>query len=197
MSIEPASPQTTDPDAAKMMRVRAGDEQAFAELLQRYHPEVMNLAWRYFHDRQIAEDIAQETFLRVHAARGSYTPKAKFRTWLLRIASNLCISRLRRKRIQAHSLTGGDEREREVRDHGADDPSLSPEMSETRARVRAAVDRLPERQRMAIVLSRFHGLSYPELEQALDLSRNALKSLLHRARESLKNELRDYMAGDE
>lgn len=190
----------SDPDTALMLKVRDDDDrQAFAELLSNNHRDVMNLAWRYFNDRQRAEDVTQEVFLRVYAARKNYRPEARFRTWLLRIATNHCISVLRKKRVQAHSLTvGDDDREREVHDDAAADPSYAPEQREIQARVRAAVESLPERQRMAIILSRFHGLSYPELEVALGLTRQALKSLLHRAREALKEQLSDYWtAGDQ
>ncbi|MDF1663675.1 MAG: sigma-70 family RNA polymerase sigma factor [Planctomycetota bacterium] len=188
-----------DPDARLMLRVRdSDDQQAFQTLLERNHQNVMNLAWRYFHDRQKAEDIAQETFLRVYNARKSYKPEAKFKTWLLRIATNLCISGLRKKRIQAHRLTmGEDNKDHEITDDKASDPAFAPEQREIKDRVRAAVDTLPERQRVAIILSRFHGLTYPELEKALGLSRMALKSLLHRARETLKQRLLDYMDEEE
>jgi RNA polymerase sigma-70 factor, ECF subfamily len=191
--------QSTDPDAQLMLRVRDADDQvAFGQLLERNHRNVMNVAWRYFNDRQKAEDIAQETFLRVYNARKSYRPEAKFRTWLLRIATNLCISSLRKKKLQVRRLTiGEDEKEREIADDGAADPAFAPEQRETRSRVRQAVETLPDRQRMAIILSRFHGLSYPELEKTLGISRMALKSLLHRARETLKERLVDYMGEEE
>lgn len=186
---------TDDPHAALMVRVAESDDQeAFRALVEAYHNEVVNLAWRYVRDRQRAEDVAQETFLKVYGARKRYRPEAKFRTWLLRIATNLCISKLRKRRIKAHSLTfGDDEREREVTDDKAFDPSYAPERKEIQARVREAVESLPERQRVAIILSKFHGLSYPELEETLGLSRQALKSLLHRAREALKARLVDYI----
>jgi len=186
-----------DPDVALMLRVRDGDEEAFGELVDRYHSEVRNLAWRYISDRQWSEDIAQETFLRVHKARARYEPRAKFRTWLLRIATNLCISRLRKKRIKAGSLSVGraDGGERELLDAEALDPALAPEQAERVRRVRQAVADLPERQRMAIILNRFHGHGYADLEKALEMSRPAVKSLLHRARESLKKALEAYMEG--
>ena len=199
MSSEPRDGPSSeiDPDAAIMLRVGDGDEAAFAGLVERYHQEVMNLGWRYFRDRQLAEDVAQETFLRVYRARKRYRAEAKFRTWLLRIATNLCISQLRKKRVSAHSLTAGDdEQQRDVHDGAAADPAAAPELVEMQRRVREAVERLPERQRVAILLSRFHGMTYPELEEALELSRPALKSLLHRARESLRKELEAYMAAD-
>lgn len=188
-----------DPDAALMVRVRDHDDtEAFADLLNRYHNEVMNLAWRYVHDRQRSEDVAQEVFMRVYKARKKYRPEAKFRTYLLRIATNLCISGLRKKKLPVQSLTvGADEREREVHDDAAQDPAFTPELSEIQDQVRQAVEALPERQRMAIILARFHGLSYPELEDALGLSRMALKSLLHRAREQLRKNLKGYVDGAE
>jgi RNA polymerase sigma-70 factor, ECF subfamily len=190
----PAS-SSDDPDALLMIQVRDDDDQtAFGQLLERNHQNVMNLAWRYFNDRQVAEDIAQEAFLRVYNARKSYRPEAKFKTWLLRIATNLCISALRKKKLQVRRLTvGEDGKEREIADDKALNPANAPELHEIKRQVRLAVEKLPERQRMAIILSRFHGLTYPELEEALGISRMALKSLLHRARETLKQHLVDYM----
>jgi RNA polymerase sigma-70 factor, ECF subfamily len=196
--LQPKPDGPTDPDALLMVRVREGDDAAFAQLIENNHHYVMNLGWRYFHDRQLAEDVAQEAFLRAYNGRHNYRPEAKFRTWLLRKATNLCISKLRKKRIVARSLTfGEDEREREVHDQLARDPAEEPERTELQEHVRAAIADLPERQRVAIILARFHGLTYPELEEALGLSRMALKSLLHRARESLRVRLAEYVRAEE
>lgn len=193
---EPEKPLTDDPDAWLMVTVRdTGDQAAFAKLLQSYHGLVVKVCWRYFGDQQLAEDAAQETFFKVYSARHTYKPQALFKTWLLRIATNVCISKLRKNRIKTTSMNvGEDERDYEFADKQAADPAFAPERSEIQQHVRAAIDSLPERQRMAIILAKFEGLSYPELEVALGVTRQGLKSLLHRAREALKQKLANYVS---
>jgi RNA polymerase sigma-70 factor (ECF subfamily) len=177
-----------------MLRVQAGDQQAFAELLERNHRSVLDLAYRYLRDRARAEDVAQEAFLKVYQARARYTPTAKFRTYLLRVAANLCISQLRRKR--SVSLGGpGDDEAPEAADPDARQPGDQALTSELHQRVREAVERLPERQRVAILLNKFEGLDYQQVGEVLDLSPSATKSLLHRARMALKSGLESYLRG--
>ncbi|MGE0708680.1 MAG: RNA polymerase sigma factor [Planctomycetota bacterium] len=185
-----------DPDVALMLRLQAGDEAALGELLRRNGPAVLSLAYRYLNDRAGAEDVVQETFLRLYQARERYRPEARFRSYLLRIATNSCLSRLRKKR--AVSLSGevdpdSGRSEPEPVDPDAaapGDPMLRHEMA---ARVRAAVDQLPERQRLAILLNKFEGLDYQGVADALELTVPATKSLLHRARMALKELLTEYV----
>lgn len=174
-----------------MLRFKAGDEAAFSALLRRNHSRVVNLAFRYLRDRAAAEDVAQEAFLKLYKTKERYEPRAPFGAYLLRIASNLCLSAIRRKKVRA--VVGEPE-------EGAPEPSdPSPvaseriESNELHARVRAAVDGLPERQRLAILLNKFEGLDYQGVADQLGLSVAATKSLLHRARMTLKEQLEDYV----
>lgn len=186
-------PRGGDPDVQLMLRLQAGDGAALGELLRRNAGRVLNLAFRYLGERAAAEDVVQETFLKLYQARERYRPDAPFGAYLLRIATNVCLSQLRRKRV--HSLDGGDEDER-----GADppDPSVVPPGKaladeEMAGRVRDAVQQLPDRQRMAILLNKFEGLDYHQVAEQLGLTVPATKSLLHRARMALKDVLEGYV----
>jgi RNA polymerase sigma-70 factor (ECF subfamily) len=188
----PAGSPPVDPDVALMLRVQQGDRPAFSELLERNHRRVLNLAYRYLKDRSLAEDVVQETFLKIYKARDRYRPDAKFSSYMLRIASNICLSRLRRK--QPLRLGGeSDEGSIEHVDTGGVKPGEAMLSGELEERVRAAVDALPDRQRMAILLNKFEGLDYSEVAKQLGLSASATKSLLHRARMTLKDLLSNYL----
>jgi RNA polymerase sigma-70 factor, ECF subfamily len=185
-----------DPDVELMLRLQGGDHAALSLLLERNHARVLNLAFRYLRDRAAAEDVVQETFLRVFKARERYQPSAKFRTWLLRIATNVCLSQLRRKRPL--SLDGGAEAEDgavDPLDPDAPQPGQGTMDRELKGVVRDAVAQLPERQRIAIVLNKFEGLDYKQVAEQLDLTVPATKSLLHRARMALKDVLQEYLEG--
>jgi len=183
-----------DPDTELMLRLRAGDEAALRPLLERNAPIVLNLAFRYFSDRARAEDVVQETFLRVYRARERYEPTAPFRSYMLRIAANICISHKRKRR--AGSLELGDDDRIDPADERAATPGAGLEATEMQTRVRDAVARLPERQRIAILLNKFEGLGYQEVADHLGLSVPATKSLLHRARMALKDMLAGYVEGE-
>mgnify|MGYP005642604341 CR=1 FL=1 len=184
-----APPLTRDADTELMLRLQRGERAAFRPLLERNHTRVLNLAFRFGVDRGAAEELAQETFLRVYQARERYRPERPFGAYLLRIATNLCLSRARRLRARKtfvdHDAAGNNS-------DGRDQPVDDLLREELRARVRQAVATLPERQRLAIVLQRFEGLSYEQVAEALDLTVPATKSLLHRARLSLRDRLEDY-----
>ncbi|MEZ6186413.1 MAG: RNA polymerase sigma factor [Planctomycetota bacterium] len=181
--------RANDEDTELMLRFQAGDEAAFSQLLRRNHTRVLSLAFRYLNDRAAAEDVAQEAFLKVYTTKERYEPRAPFGAYLLRIASNLCLSKLRRRKVRA--VVGEPE-------DGAPEP-VDPtpvaverlESNELYARVRAAVDELPERQRLAILLNKFEGMDYQGVADQLGLSVAATKSLLHRARMALKERLED------
>lgn len=183
------SPRVRDRDTELMLRLQRGDRDALRPLLERNHQRVVNLAFRFGADRDVAEDLAQETFFRVYTARNRYRPERPFGAYLLRIATNLCLSRARklksRKTFVDHDAagSGAGASKQPVED------LLKAELCE---QVREAVATLPERQRLAIVLQRFDGLSYEGVAEALGLTVPATKSLLHRARLSLRDRLADY-----
>jgi RNA polymerase sigma-70 factor (ECF subfamily) len=176
--------QYGDPDVALMLRFQRGDAAAFDELVSRHQKAVLNIAWRYCADRAVAEDLAQEIFVKVWRARGSYQPSARFSTWLYRIAVNRCLNEIR-SRPRGASLPV--EETLEEREGARPDDDL--DRAEVRQAVRRAVDELPPNQRMAVILSRFHELPYEEIAEAMAVSLEAVKSLLFRARENLKTAL--------
>ena len=180
----------TGPEAATdellMRRVAQNDLDAMAELMQRHGQSALNLAYRFTGDRVESEDIVQEAFLRLLARARHYRPSASFRTFLFGIIHNLCIDFYRRKRpVLAESLPG-----LEDADEG---PLASIELAERRSLVRGAIDALPPRQRTAVVLKHYEGLTYADIAQVIECSISAVDALLARARHTLKERLRDIM----
>ncbi|MCM2373547.1 RNA polymerase sigma factor [Aporhodopirellula aestuarii] len=197
----------TDPDVRLMLRVRDDDAGAFEELVRRYQPRLVRLMNHLAPHTDLAEDLAQETFLRVYRARHRYEPGAKFSTWLFTIAGNVARN-AKRTVSRRHEVNEGDSPRWTGTDgNGEEGPALAATAldasglmpvrvaeGDERARlVRAAVASLGERQRMALILSRFENMSYVEIADAMDLSTKAVKSLLSRARVSLKQTLESYM----
>jgi RNA polymerase sigma-70 factor (ECF subfamily) len=176
-----------------MLAFQAGDDAAFDRLVALTKHEVVTLAYRYGLDATRADDIAQETFVRVWRARATYKPEARFRAWLLRIAANLIVTEVRTRR---RTRTLGLPEEGDPATPLADPRSASPEAPAEREEIVEAVDRaigeLPANQRMALLMSRFHDQSYHEIGQALGIKPEAVKSLLFRARQSLKELLKDF-----
>lgn len=192
-----------------MLRVRDDDAGAFEELVRRYQPRLVRLMQHLAPRGDLAEDLAQETFLRIYRARHRYEPGAKFSTWLFTIAGNVArnakrtLSRRQEvSEVDAPRFAGGDEDDVPLLAATALDASgLMPvrlaEGDERAKLVRAAVAALSERQRMALILSRFENMSYAEIAEAMDLSTKAVKSLLSRARVSVKETLETYMDSGE
>jgi RNA polymerase sigma-70 factor (ECF subfamily) len=186
-------------DVSLMLKLRRGDRSAFETIVRRHQEPMLNLAYRFLGDRDEAEDLAQEIFLRVYRARATYRPDAKFTTWLYRIASNACLNALRSRKnrpgISLDSLAGEDGRCSPV--SAGDTKTVSPPAvlirGETAQRVREIVSELPESQRLAIVLNRYQDLSYLEVAETMNLSVMAVKSLLFRARERIKERIAPYL----
>jgi len=182
-----------------MMRVQAGDQSAFKVLVERYQRQVINVAYRFLGNREDAEDLAQETFLRVYLSAKSYKPKAKLFTYLYTIATRLALNRLRkRKRLRWFSLDqlqeNGDEGPgQEFPADPADQPDGSLEQAEREAMVRRALDALPEAQKTAVVFSRYEGLSYKQIAEVMETSVSAVESRLHRAKQTLRKKLSGYI----
>jgi RNA polymerase sigma-70 factor (ECF subfamily) len=190
-------------DVQLMLDVKAGDEQSFALLLQRYRSPLVNFLYRMVRNREQAEDLAQEVFIRVYRARADYVPSAKFTTWLFRIATNLALNSLRDTRHQRMEISldapvtadaeDGDERTLDVADKHPDIEQHLVE--ETRkAMIKHAIDKLPEKQRAAVLLHKYQELDYGEIAKILSCSESALKSLLFRAYENLRVELAPLVA---
>ena len=192
-------PPPTDPDAALMLKVRSGDTAAFEELVRKYQSPVINTIYRMLGDRWEAEDLAQQVFIQVFRSAKRYQPTAKFSTFLFTIVRHLTLNEIRRRtRHPADSLDeptrdGDDEHERQTADPRATAPNIEAIQNELEARVRAAIESLPEQQRLAIILLRYEEKNYDEICKILRCSLPSLKSLIHRARLTLRTELADYL----
>jgi RNA polymerase sigma-70 factor, ECF subfamily len=190
-------------DVQLMLDVKAGDETSFALLLQRYRRPLVNFLYRMVRNREQAEDLAQEVFLRVYRAREEYVPSAKFTTWLFRIATNLALNSVRDTRYQrlevsldAPVTVDAEDGEEKVIDVAEKHPNIEQHLVEE-ARVQMikhAIDKLPEKQRAAVLLHKYQELDYGEISKILQCSESALKSLLFRAYESLRVELAPLVA---
>lgn len=197
--------QQSDPDVRLMLRVRDDDAGAFEELMRRYQTRLVRLFHHIGPSPEVAEDLTQEVFLRVYRSRSSYRPGAKFATWLFTIAGNVARnaarSQTRRREIsESDTRRPNDSYPALIAGMALDSSSLMPariaESEERALMVRKAVDSLGERQRMALVLSRFENMNYAEIAEAMDLTVKAVKSLLSRARVNLKQALVDYIESD-
>ena len=183
-------------DVQLMLDVKAGDEQSFELLLRKYRTPLVNFLYRMVRDSAVAEDLAQEVFLRVYRARKEYAPSAKFTTWMFRIATNLALNSVRDNRHRQMEIsmdhtvdTGGDEKPAmELPDRT---PSVEQQLvARTRSEViLRAIYALPEKQRAAVLLHKYQELDYDEIARVLECSESALKSLLFRAYETLRVEL--------
>lgn len=189
-----------DPDVQLMLRVREGDDAAFAKLVEAYQDRLVGLLTHLVNERDVAEDLAQETFLRVYRARKGYVPSAKFSTWLFRIAQNLASnSRRGRRRRKEVAFAGpsevSDSRPQEalVAEKSAFLPSRQLAKRELAAVVRDALEELGERQKLAVLLHKFEGMSYADIAETMEMTPQAVKSLLSRARENLRMKLEGYV----
>lgn len=179
-------------DAELMLRVRAGDTTSFALLLERHRTPVVHFLFRMVQNQAVAEELAQEVFLRVYRSRERYEPTAKFTTWLFRIATHLALNWIRdgKKEKGQESLNEDliEGVERQVADQ---QPTVEQEMLyEVKLReVRDAIGMLPAKQRAAVVMHKYEELEYSQIARALSCSESAVKSLLFRAYETLRARL--------
>jgi len=186
-------------DAEVMLRVKAGDESAFEYLVQKYRRPMVGFMYRMSHNAAAAEDLAQEVFLRVYRSRTSYEASAKFTTWLYRIATNLAVNHARDTRNERPdkmaSLDEPDEETGTTMDVA--DSSLTVEQNilrrERMAAIRAKVQGLPERQRTAVLMHKYQQMDYKQIAEVLKLSESATKSLLFRAYETLREQLKEFV----
>jgi RNA polymerase sigma-70 factor (ECF subfamily) len=189
-----------DPDVQLMLRVATGDVQAFEQLVERYQDRLIGFFYHLTGDRSTAEDLAQESFLRVYRARERYQASARFSTWLFRIAHNLASNQLRgqakRRRDVSIAARNSDSgvgfQEHVLADRSALMPTRQFASKEVQAHVQAALNCLGERQKMAILLHKFEGMSYDDIGGIMDLKADAVKSLLARARGKLRDALEKY-----
>ena len=190
-----------DPDVQLMLRVAAGEDFAFEEIVTRYQHRLIGFFYHLLHDRSVAEDLAQEAFLRVFKARERYTPSARFSTWLFRIAHNLASNQKRGKsRRREVSLASSDDQGNEFQAEAeilAEKSALMPtrqlDSKEVQEIVREALSGLGERQQAAVLLHKFEGMSYQDIGDVMDLNVVAVKSLLSRARGKLREALEKHI----
>ena len=190
-----------DPDTELMLKVHRDDLTAFETLVVRYQRPVLNMICRSISDPTEAEDLAQNVFVQVWKSRGRYKPAAKFSTWLFTIARNTCLNEVRRRsRHPADSLdkpltdaADGSESPWQLPDQDAKSPMELALSAELYRHVDAAVAALPEDQRTALLLLRHEHMPYEEIAKVLHCSLSATKSIIHRARATLRDQLKPYL----
>ena len=186
-------------DAEVMLRVKAGDQSAFDYLVQKYRRPMISFLYRMAHNAAAAEDLAQEVFLRVYRSRESYEASAKFTTWLYRIATNLAVNHTRDTRHERPELTVSlDEPDEETGSTvELPDGKLTAEQAmvqkERMLAIRRKVESLPELQRLAVIMHKYQQMDYRQIAEVLKKSESATKSLLFRAYETLREQLKEYV----
>jgi RNA polymerase sigma-70 factor (ECF subfamily) len=189
----------TDPDIQLMQRVRDGDQNAFKALFDKYKQPVINYCYRYCGHPAVAEELAQETFLRVYKASSRYRPKARFSTWLFKIATNVCLNEIRRPvyriRIESMDQASGEDRDPPPETAVLPEQSMPDALLEAQQDqflIRQAMGRLPEVQRAALLLRATEGFSYQEIGRQLSRSENHVKTLIYRGRQRLRKFLGNH-----
>ena len=190
---------STMSDAEIMLRVREGDDSGFNLLIQKYHKPIVHFMFRMVHNQAVAEELAQEVFLRVYRSRQTYRAEARFTTWLYRIATNLGVNHARdtkhERAAQNVYLDQPDPETGTTPDVADMTASVEQEMvrDERMRAIRQHVMALPERQRTAVLMHKYQGLDYKQIGEVLKLSESATKSLLFRAYQTLRERLKDFV----
>jgi RNA polymerase sigma-70 factor, ECF subfamily len=192
-----------DPDVQLMMRAKAGDDTAFSQLVAAYQDRLLSIFFHMLGDQAGAEDLTQEVFLRIYRARNGYQPSAKFSTWLFRIANNVASNARRtigrRREVALNQQDSGAATvgsQKSMSDRSSIIPSRQAIKRERCELVQSALETLNERQRLAVLLHKFEGMSYDDIADAMDLSNEAVKSLLARARENLRSRLESQLKSE-
>jgi len=186
-------------DAEIMLRAKAGDQSAFDYLVQKYRRPMISFMYRMARNASAAEDLAQEVFLRVYRSRASYEASAKFTTWLYRIATNLAVNHARDTRHERPEVQVSLDEPND--DSGATlelpDGSLTAEQvlvrRERMMAIRSKVEALPEQQKLAVIMHKYQQMDYKEIALVLKKSESATKSLLFRAYETLRDQLKEFV----
>jgi RNA polymerase sigma-70 factor (ECF subfamily) len=186
-------------DAEVMLRVGADDNAAYEYLVHKFHRAMIAFMYRMCRNQAMAEELAQEVFLRVYRSRKTYAAEAKFTTWLYRIATNLAVNYARDNKVErSGKVVSLDEPDEETGTQlDVADQSLNAEQQllrqERLAAIKKQVMALPEKQRAAVLMHKYQGMDYREIAAVLKLSESATKSLLFRAYEALRERLKDFV----
>jgi RNA polymerase sigma-70 factor (ECF subfamily) len=186
-------------DAEIMLAVAAGDEAGYNYLVTKYHRQIIHFLFRMVHNEAVAEELAQEVFLRVYRSRESYRAEAKFSTWLYRIATNLAVNHARdtkhERTAQTLELDAPDSESGSKPEVADDDLNVEQRMlrEERMEAIRAQVRALPERQRLAVLMHKYQEMDYRQIGDVLKLSESATKSLLFRAYQTLRERLKEFV----
>ena len=178
-------------DTELMRQVKNGDESAFRVLVEKYQQQIRNLSMQYVGNHQDAEEVAQDVFIRLLRAADSYEPKGKLTTFLYRIAVNLSLNKIRDRKWKRWVVWESMNNNEMISHHSedAEDPNGLLEKKEKQSEIRRVIDSLPANQKTAVLLKRYHGLSYEEIAEIMQCSVSAVESRLHRAKLSLKKKL--------
>jgi RNA polymerase sigma-70 factor (ECF subfamily) len=186
-------------DAQVMLRVKAGDQGSFDYLVQKYRRPMVSFMYRMARNAAAAEDLAQEVFLRVYRSRASYEASAKFTTWLYRIATNLAVNHARDTRHERPEVTVSLDESAEESGTTLELPDghLTAEQNLVRRErlmaIRSKVEALPEQQRLAVIMHKYQQMDYRQIADVLKKSESATKSLLFRAYETLREQLKEFV----
>jgi RNA polymerase sigma-70 factor (ECF subfamily) len=186
-------------DSAIMLELSAGNMQAFDYLLRKYRKPIVSFMYRMTHNQAVAEELAQEVFLRVYRSRETYRAEARFSTWLYRIATNLGVNHARDTRHERSASTvyldEPDPETGSTPDVADSTPTVEADLlkSERMHAIRDFVMGLPERQKMAVLMHKYEGMDYRQIGDVLKLSESATKSLLFRAYQTLREKLKGFV----
>jgi RNA polymerase sigma-70 factor (ECF subfamily) len=186
-------------DAQVMLRVKAGDQGSFEYLVQKYRRPMISFMYRMARNTAAAEDLAQEVFLRVYRSRESYEASAKFTTWLYRIATNLAVNHARDTRHERPEVTVSLDEPAEESGTTLELPDghLTAEQNLVRRErlmaIRSKVEALPEQQKLAVIMHKYQQMDYKQIADVLKKSESATKSLLFRAYETLREQLKEFV----
>ncbi len=190
-------PDDLEPDSALAQRAAAGDEAAFEDLVKKYSGPILNFCRRLVGNATVAEDLAQEAFVKFYLGLSGFDPSRPVSPFLYRIAHNHCLDWLRKKKVPTVALVWEDENGGEARGADAPDSSLAPDELVERAEVQQAIDEalasLPPVYRSALIMRHREGLSYEEIAAALDMPLGTVKARIHRGREKLQQKLAKFV----
>lgn len=190
----------TDQDVQLMLQFKEGDEDSFRQLFSKYQSRIITFCFRFCNDQVLAEDLTQEIFLRVYQGARRYRPKARFSTWLYRIAVNTCLNEARRLKkghgiqsMEQPAMYAEKNSPPEYRDNdhiSAEETMVARQRDE---KIKAAIAKLPAQQRAAVVLRIYDEFSYKEIADQLSVTKGKVKTLIYRARQRMKQTLSQWL----